>query len=168
MSKRTYQWRIRYKRVRRAVEYGLTVEGTSRWFVTVTQGYCVDIALRANVWHSFLTSLQQHHPGAAACTFIEWSKKRGIHLHAIVIGVPDFSPSWAEHAIARALPGATCHCEEVVSPGTLAQYVTKQLADPAVLASWPRWFRPYSMSRNWPGRPESKRKRRSGQEQERA
>ena len=168
MSKRTNQWRARYKRVLRAVEYGLTVEGMSPWFITVTQGYCVDIALRANVWHSFLTRLQQHHPGAAACTFIELSKKRGIHLHAIVIGAPDFSPSWAEHAIARALPGAKCHCVEAVSPGTLAQYVTKQLADPAVLAGWPRCFRPYSMSRNWPAPPELKRKPRGGHEQTRA
>lgn len=155
--------RKRQQEIRRIIEYGM--EGLDCWFVTIVHGHCLDSGLRADVWHPVRTLLRHTYPTAAACTILEWGKsRRGIHLHVIIVGIPDFSPEWMQCAVERIRPGAKCHYTPVYDPIELARYVSKQLADQTITTGWPRHTRPFTKTQNWRVPPDlrqpAKRKRR--------
>jgi hypothetical protein len=125
------------------------MEGADCWFLTLTCGRRDDVLLRAHAWHVLLTRLRQAWPEVQAWTVIEYSPRRGVHLHAVVKHAPTLSGAWLEHVVARLGDETRAHVTRVTDKAGLAHYLTKQLIDRAIMEAWPRQFRPVTTTRGW-------------------
>ena len=146
----------RQRRIQHIIEYGLA--GRTGWHITIVHGRSLDASMRANLWHPLLTLIMHTFPGAAACTSVEWGIKNGVHMHAIVIGAPELTCEWVERAIERIQPGASCDFRPTTRASGAAWYLAKQVANTMITSGWPRYFRCFSMTRNWPVPPDERRR----------
>ena len=124
--------------------------GHEYWALTFSRGRCLDLDLRQYAWHLFLTRIRQEWPTAQAWTTYEYRPRRGVHLHAIIKGVPGFTPQWAQYIVALLADGTQIHVEKSRGDAEFhARYLTKQLTDPKYVDQWPRHCRVVSVTRGW-------------------
>jgi hypothetical protein len=123
--------------------------GHQCWFLSLTRGYCLDPRFRQQAWHKLSTRLQQDWPEMQAWTVIEFSPKRGVHLHVVLKGVPGISREWVDHVVGLQQDGTAAHLECVHDAEGLVLYLTKGLADSNAASGWPRYFRPVTATRGW-------------------
>jgi hypothetical protein len=126
------------------------MQGQVYWSLTLTRGRCLDLDLRRYAWHTVLTRLRQTWPTMEAWTVYEYSRRRGVHLHAVIKGVPGFLPEWATYIVGLLADGTQIHVEKSRGDAEFhARYLTKQLADPKYVDQWPRHCRVVSVTRGW-------------------
>lgn len=125
--------------------------GQECWFFTLTCGRRLDPAIRKDVWHVLRTRLKQQWPEMQAWTVVEWGKRRGVHLHAVVKGTPGLTEEWLQHVVELLHDETAIHIGDACLHSTdqLARYLTKQHADPRQAMGWPRGFHPFSATRGW-------------------
>jgi hypothetical protein len=120
------------------------------WFITLTNGRDPDIWIRRRDWHGLLTRMKQRWPDCEAATVIEYTERRGVHLHAVVKRAPDLDPIWLMHLLAVAGHGTKLgDFRGVHDSDGLAPYLVKQLTVKVVVDGWPRHFRPVTTTRGW-------------------
>lgn len=127
------------------------MRGHQCWFVTLTWAWRYSLEIRHDVWHILRTRLKQRWPRVEAWTTVEWAGTTGIHLHAVVKQAPDLSDEWLHHIMELLGSGVKCDLRPVypASAAELARYLTKQIAQPNHIQSWPRGFHPFSATRGW-------------------
>jgi hypothetical protein len=134
------------------LEYGMSLGPCQ--FITLVRGFNFDLNLRRDAWYLLRTRLLQEWPNMQAWTCIESSAKRGIHLHAVVRGVPGLDQVWLDRVV-RLLPPdgrgqrVTAYLETVSDAERLAGYLTKQLRKPGYWDGLPRHFHLRSATRGW-------------------
>lgn len=138
----------------RLLKYGM--DGTPCWHLVITQGRRVDPGMRADLWYRLRTRMRQVYPQMAACTVIEWSNARGVHMHVVIRDAPDFNPVRMQNALVKVAADVDYYCVPVAKPVGLAIYLTKGLQDSKAMEGWPRFFRPFSATQNWPRPPDDR------------
>jgi hypothetical protein len=139
-------------RERARLEYGLSLG--PRHFITEVRGFNLDLAFRRDAWYLLRTRLQQEWPGAQAWTCLEYSSRRGIHMHIMVRGAPTLTVDWLAHVVSL-LPAdeqgqrVTVDFQPVSDAEGLARYLTKQLRKPGYWDGMPRHFHPVSATHDW-------------------
>lgn len=117
---------------------------------TVGRDYTVEPTIRSEVWHLLWTRLRHRWPEAQEFTVLEWGKRTGIHLHAVVRDAPGLSVEWMRAALASQYPLIELWGEDVDSACGLARYLTKAFPTEASTAAlWGRYTHPTSHSRGW-------------------
>jgi hypothetical protein len=145
-ARRNQRTRLEYARLMRGMW------GEDCWFLTLTQGRRADLLVRAHAWHVVLTRLRQAWPQVEAWTVVEYTRERGVHLHAVIKGAPTLTSAWLDHIASLLGDGTRAHLKPVDNKPGLARYLTKQLAALAAYAAadgWPRRFRPVTTTRGW-------------------
>jgi hypothetical protein len=126
--------------------------GHECWLLTVTRGRDVlGCDLRSGAWHVLLTRMKQQWPEAQAWTCLEYGKRRGVHLHAVVKNTAGLlTQAWLDQWVALQGDGTCVHLVRVYGDSeTLPRYLTKSLAQAYAPGSWPRYVRPVSATRGW-------------------
>jgi hypothetical protein len=146
----TSPWERERKYLRREYARLLNgLEGHHAYLLTIVQGHGLDCNIRRNVWHRIWTRIRQVWPAAEAWTVIEFRKRRGVHLHAVIKGASSLTQAWIDQVTASQPERTSGHLKDVHDPEGLAHYLTKDLRQPDVRAGWPRHFRPCSSTRGW-------------------
>jgi hypothetical protein len=134
------------------LEYGMSLGPCQ--FITLVRGFNLDLALRRDAWYQLRTRLQQEWPSLQAWTCLEYGADRGIHLHAVVRGVPGLDQAWLDHVVGLLpLDGrgqrVTAYLELAPDAEGLASYLTKQLRKPSYWDGLPRHFHLVSATQGW-------------------
>ena len=111
--------------------------------------YHVEPTLRSEVWHLLWTRITQEWPEAQAFTVLEWGKRSGVHLHAVVRDAPGLTREWMRQMLARRFPTIDIHLQEVTDGDGIAEYLTKSLANGDAWRNWGSYAHPTSQSRRW-------------------
>ena len=85
------RWNQRARREFARLERGMA--GHACWSLVLTRGHCMNLDLRCIAWHRLLTHRHQRWPAMQAWTMYEYGPRSGVHLHAVIYGVPGISPS---------------------------------------------------------------------------
>lgn len=116
---------------------------------SVGRDYHVEPTLRSEVWHLLWTRITQEWPEAQAFTVLEWGKRSGVYLHAVVRGAPGLTRVWMRQMLARRFPTIDIHLQEVTDGDGIAEYLTKSLANGDAWRNWGSYAHPTSQSRRW-------------------
>ncbi len=116
---------------------------------TFGRDFDTEPTIRSEVWHLLWTRITRHWPEAQAFTVLEWAKRSGVHLHAVVRDAPGLTKPWMRAALAHRYPLIDLHLDTVYGGHGLARYLTKALSSAAPWAGWGRYTHPTSQSRWW-------------------
>ena len=116
---------------------------------SIGRDYHVEPTLRSEVWHLLWTRITHEWPEAQAFTVLEWGKRSGVHLHAVVRGAPGLTRVWMRQMLARRFTTIDIHQQEIYDGPGIAGYLTKSLATGEAWRNWGCYAHPTSQSRRW-------------------
>jgi len=119
--------------------------------LVLTKGRSIDPNMRQEEWRRLRIRLNKQWPGFQAWNTIQWSDRRGVHIHAIIKGTPGITKEWLNHVMDLMGNGSSIYLTEVnpYDAPYVARYVTRKLGDKKQMRSWPRYFRPVTTTRGW-------------------
>ena len=135
-------------------KYALLLKGMQDgdcYHVVLTRGRCIDLDMREEEWRRLRIRLKKQWPSFQAWTVMQWSARRGVHLHVIIKGTPGITREWLDHVVSLMGNESGVYLRPI-NPNDaayVARYVTRQLGDKQQMRAWPPYFRPVTTTRGW-------------------
>lgn len=131
----------------------LTASGKQVMFWTVTSHSKVrtlekGIYVWRKAWPKLRKRLQRVENNVAYANMPEQHKDGSLHVHLLVAA--QVSERWCKDNAAQTGLGYIGEYEEVRTPGKAAWYASKYLTKDSHKLDWPKFFRRFNTSRNWP------------------